>query len=244
MGAAGRVMASSPSCRLPLSTGNRRGRPGSSHQGNTISAQDIRSVAVDVAFAGADLEAALAALFVVLALVNGWIAGKEKHLKEGRILYRELAPVDPRSLMQGDYMDLNYQVANQIYDALSKTSESRRWRQDVVASDGHVVLGLDPQNVGSPAIFEIRNVPASPQLPVGRRTGDQGSDAGAGSRGAAGGDLKTGLADGPGARPGPELGKGPAFEELHVGDQNRIEFGRPDIGIGERGGGGFAHQLG
>ena len=35
-------------------------------------------------------------------------------LRNGRTVYLELAPVDPRSLLQGDYMALNYAVMNRL----------------------------------------------------------------------------------------------------------------------------------
>ena len=92
---------------------------------------------------------AIIALFVVLGLVNWSIAGKEKHLAEGRIVYLELAPVDPRSLMQGDYMALRFRLADEVYKVLPKTKEHRRWRQNVDASDGYVVVRLDERTIGS-----------------------------------------------------------------------------------------------
>jgi uncharacterized membrane-anchored protein len=61
---------------------------------------------------------ALVSLVVILALVNWSIFGKEKQLAEGKIVYLDLAPVDPRSLMQGDYMALRFQLANEVYSAL------------------------------------------------------------------------------------------------------------------------------
>lgn len=43
----------------------------------------------------------------------GWsVAAKEKTLKNGRLVLLKLAPVDPRSLMQGDYMRLDYEINN------------------------------------------------------------------------------------------------------------------------------------
>jgi uncharacterized membrane-anchored protein len=36
---------------------------------------------------------------------------KEQILKDGQIVYLELAPRDPRSIMQGDYMRLDYKIA-------------------------------------------------------------------------------------------------------------------------------------
>lgn len=51
-------------------------------------------------------------LVLLLAYFNYAIFSKESILKDGRLILLELAPVDPRSLMQGDYMDLRYAIAN------------------------------------------------------------------------------------------------------------------------------------
>ena len=75
---------------------------------------------------------ALVSLIIILALVNWSIVGKEKHLAEGRNVYLELVPVDPRSLIQGDYMDLRFRLG------LSVDKE-----------DGYVVVSLDERNIGS-----------------------------------------------------------------------------------------------
>ena len=56
---------------------------------------------------------ALGAL-LVLGAVNGAIVGKERIKREGEVVYLRLAPVDPRSLMQGDYMALRFAVADEI----------------------------------------------------------------------------------------------------------------------------------
>ena len=90
---------------------------------------------------------ALVALIVVLALVNWSIAGKERHLAQGKLVYLELAPVDPRSLMQGDYMALRFAVANDVQNALS--TSSRPEGQDAKTADGYVVVGVDDRGVGS-----------------------------------------------------------------------------------------------
>ena len=89
---------------------------------------------------------AVAALVVVLGLVNWSIIEKEKHLAHGDIVYLELAPVDPRSLMQGDYMALNFRVAQQIYDALPKSDNYRGWNRNADAGDGFVVVKLDAES--------------------------------------------------------------------------------------------------
>ena len=92
---------------------------------------------------------ALVSLVIILGLVNWSIAGKEKHLTEGEIVYLDLAPVDPRSLMQGDYMALRFGLANQVYNNLPKTSERKGWRHNAQALDGFVVVSLDEKNIGS-----------------------------------------------------------------------------------------------
>jgi uncharacterized membrane-anchored protein len=59
---------------------------------------------------------ALLAIAVVLVLgaVNWSIVAKERIKTQGERIFLALAPVDPRSLMQGDYMALRFEIANQI----------------------------------------------------------------------------------------------------------------------------------
>ena len=92
---------------------------------------------------------AVASLAFILMLVNWSIAGKESHLTVGKIVYLDIVPVDPRSLMQGDYMALRFGLADQVFSALPKTRERRGWRQDVAASDAFVVVSLDERRIGT-----------------------------------------------------------------------------------------------
>ena len=80
---------------------------------------------------------ALVAGLAILALANHSIYSRERLIAEGRVALLELAPVDPRSLMQGDYMALNFRASN---DALGA-----RPRQTLV--DGRIVLHLDDKGV-------------------------------------------------------------------------------------------------
>jgi uncharacterized membrane-anchored protein len=48
---------------------------------------------------------------LLLAVVNFEISNKEQLLISGKTVLLRLAPRDPRSLMQGDYMVLRYQIA-------------------------------------------------------------------------------------------------------------------------------------
>ncbi|MEY2873598.1 MAG: hypothetical protein RLZZ373_969 [Pseudomonadota bacterium] len=50
----------------------------------------------------------------VLVTANGAIWQKEDLIAHGRPVFIELAPVDPRSLMQGDYMALNYRLGDTL----------------------------------------------------------------------------------------------------------------------------------
>jgi len=94
---------------------------------------------------------ALLTLIGALALVNWSIFSKEQHLAEGRVVYLELAPVDPRSLLQGDYMALRFALGQAVQRALprAETDQSRPWRQSVEAADGHVVVALDDRNIAT-----------------------------------------------------------------------------------------------
>lgn len=71
---------------------------------------------------------------VILGVVNYAVWQKEQVLADGRTVLLELAPRDPRSLMQGDYMVLRYHVAEDIRRQLGESSV-----------DGLAVVTLDEQ---------------------------------------------------------------------------------------------------
>lgn len=75
---------------------------------------------------------------LILALVNFNIYQREQLVTHGNIVLLELAPVDPRSLMQGDYMALRFAVAT---DARGSIKEAK-------ASNGHLILTVDEQSIG------------------------------------------------------------------------------------------------
>ena len=54
-------------------------------------------------------------LILLLLYFNYSVIKKEELLKSGQLVLLELAPVDPRSLMQGDYMALRYEISNISY---------------------------------------------------------------------------------------------------------------------------------
>jgi uncharacterized membrane-anchored protein len=57
------------------------------------------------------------AVVLVLGAVNWSILAKERIKTQGERIFLALAPIDPRSLMQGDYMALRFELANGISTA-------------------------------------------------------------------------------------------------------------------------------
>lgn len=93
---------------------------------------------------------AVITLILVLGVVNWSIYKKEQLLENGQIVYLKLVPVDPRSLMQGDYMALRFAVSRDIGKALSfPKSNTFKTIIDVNTFDGFALLSLDENNVGS-----------------------------------------------------------------------------------------------
>ncbi|SOZ36228.1 GDYXXLXY domain-containing protein [Cupriavidus neocaledonicus] len=83
----------------------------------------------------------LIAWALTLALAAAGIVGKERLLARGDTVLLRLAPVDPRSLMQGDYMALNFDIGNQIRAARAHDAQ--------VPRDGVAVIRRDEQGVAS-----------------------------------------------------------------------------------------------
>jgi uncharacterized membrane-anchored protein len=62
----------------------------------------------------------LLGVLLVLGALNFSIAGKERIKSGGETVYLPLAPVDPRSLMQGDYMALDFALVHEIDKTLGR----------------------------------------------------------------------------------------------------------------------------
>ncbi len=83
----------------------------------------------------------LAGLLLVLLAVNLSVLRYERILRDGDTVLLELAPVDPRSLMQGDYMRLRFALASELDTPLRDGAPG--------VADGYAVLALGPQRVAS-----------------------------------------------------------------------------------------------
>ena len=92
-------------------------------------------------------------LIIVLVAVNLGIKKYETHLATAEKVLLQLAPVDPRSLMQGDYMALNYAISEQIMAAIEQQLAPTEDQQPIeslysLSQDGLVVIRKDAQGVG------------------------------------------------------------------------------------------------
>ena len=89
----------------------------------------------------------LLALLPILIVFNISIYQKEKVRKEGELILLELAPVDPRSLMQGDFMRLSYKIARDASEELKQDRKANRNVEEKLKS-GHIVLAIDKKHQG------------------------------------------------------------------------------------------------
>ena len=80
---------------------------------------------------------------LALGMVHIDVQNKEQVIAQGQKIYVPLAPRDPRSLMQGDYMALNFAFPQEVRDALNKG--------DTLGTSRHalVVAVLDERGVAT-----------------------------------------------------------------------------------------------
>ncbi|MEH6355543.1 MAG: GDYXXLXY domain-containing protein [Marinobacter sp.] len=88
----------------------------------------------------------LLALLVALAMVNLSVFQIEQQLAHGKVVYLDLAPVDPRSLMQGDYMTLSFAIGQEIRRAIGSIGQDFSTAR---TSSHYVIVTLDSQNRAS-----------------------------------------------------------------------------------------------
>ncbi len=90
-----------------------------------------------------------AVALVVLLIMNSLIAQKENLITNGQVIFLELAPRDPRSFIQGDYMALNYAITRNLDETLP--------------SDGYLALELDAAQIASKARLVTLQTPRAAQ---------------------------------------------------------------------------------
>lgn len=85
-------------------------------------------------------------LAALLIYFNFSVYNKEEILKSDEVILIRLAPVDPRSLMQGDYMVLRYDLDEGL-------------NRDNLPKRGFCVVKLDKNNVAEVVRFQNESVP-------------------------------------------------------------------------------------
>ncbi len=86
---------------------------------------------------------AIVSMLVILVGINFNIYKKEQILNQGQIVLLQLAPVDPRSLMQGDYMRLRFSIEATVLEKNEITD------QYLSNQDGYFIVNLDADKVAT-----------------------------------------------------------------------------------------------
>lgn len=85
-------------------------------------------------------------LIILLVYFNFSVSKKEELLKDGKLVLLKLAPVDPRSLMQGDYMSLRYAVSQSL-------------DTELIPKRGYCVVILDDKGIAERVRFQKDKTP-------------------------------------------------------------------------------------
>ncbi|QWZ82034.1 MULTISPECIES: GDYXXLXY domain-containing protein [Aeromonas] len=78
----------------------------------------------------------------ILAGINATVWRYEYAMSSGEVVLLRLAPVDPRSLMQGDYMRLNYEIARELTSRDARATQDKGSDTLVIRLDAHQVATL------------------------------------------------------------------------------------------------------
>ncbi|HHJ4202737.1 GDYXXLXY domain-containing protein [Aeromonas veronii] len=78
----------------------------------------------------------------ILAGINATVWRYEHAMSSGEVVLLRLAPVDPRSLMQGDYMRLNYEIARELTSRDARATQNKGSDTLVIRLDAHQVASL------------------------------------------------------------------------------------------------------
>ena len=95
---------------------------------------------------------------LILVVVNLQIYHLETRRATGEVVVLQLAPLDPRSLLQGDYMRLRYEIASQITGdggVVYLTPDERRVADLVATEDGPGRVPLQYRRVDGRVKFDI-----------------------------------------------------------------------------------------
>ncbi len=85
-------------------------------------------------------------ILLVLGYTAWFVYDKEQILSDGDLVLFALAPVDPRSLLQGDFMRLRYEIGDGL-------------EREELPTRGFLVYRLDPQGVARFARIQLNPTP-------------------------------------------------------------------------------------
>lgn len=107
-------------------------------------------------------------LVLLLVFFNHLIVKNEAILSEGKLVLLELAPVDPRSLIQGDYMNLRYRI-------------SAGERNKINLKRGYFVVQLQPNGIANKVRLQQDKIPLNDneyiiQYTLGKRSINIGAE--------------------------------------------------------------------
>lgn len=105
---------------------------------------------------------------LVITLINVMMYQSEQTIKNGKLVFFEIVPIDPRSIIQGDYMTLNYNISSQgdkkmpssgvAYIGINKEQIVVEINQDSTLLDKSLrVLPIQYTKVGSRLRFGIES---------------------------------------------------------------------------------------
>ncbi len=89
--------------------------------------------------------------FILVLALTSFSALKEEAYRKLNYFYLKLEPIDPRSLMQGDYMTLNYNIIDKAVDKLGEDYNIRVRRR------GYIVVKLNKNKVAE-YVDVVKNV--------------------------------------------------------------------------------------
>ena len=100
---------------------------------------------------------------VIVAVVNGQILGKERIVEDGASVLLQLAPIDPRSLLQGDYMALRSAMSDEV----------ARVAQAAGIRDGRIIVELAQNGEASfVGLYQEQGLSPTQRLLKFRKRGD------------------------------------------------------------------------
>ena len=85
----------------------------------------------------------LAGLLATLAVSWTGIVSSERLIASGETVYLEIVPVDPRSLMQGDYMALDWQIGRDAAERMQQDDARAPW-----PTSGVLLVRVDERGIG------------------------------------------------------------------------------------------------